>query len=404
MTQAPASDSGVGMAKGGPALRLAALANSGIEGEESVLCERRPGKASVLLQSAGTLSVLLMVCVLGLVLVASAIAPVIGTWLCLLSVVAAILKLSCEAVRRDARRYALTSRRVMARSGVFRRDVVEAPLHTLQSVVMSRSILERLLGLGTIGMTTAGIGPEVVWWHVEGPEAVHQQVREAIDRYAESAARHAMAHSYASRSTDGRSTMPVIGLAGGIGSGKSTVAAAFARLGCHVIDSDQRVREALDRPEVRERLVEWWGSRVLNTMGRIDRSKVADIIFQDPAQRARLEGLVHPIVRQERARMIDEAARFWARAVIVDAPLLFEAGVDSECDAVVFVDAPRAERLRRVNTRGWTEAEFDRRESAQLSLEEKRSRSQFVVQNSGSTADIDTQVSWILEQVRERTG
>jgi dephospho-CoA kinase len=194
---------------------------------------------------------------------------------------------------------------------------------------------------------------------------------------------------------------PIIGLAGGIGAGKSTVAAAFAHLGCVVSDSDAQAQAILDRPEVVGELVRWWGAGVVDSgSGRIDRRAIAAIVFSDPAQRRRLESLVHPLVARERAELVTRATRAGAPAVVIDAPLLFEAGVDAECDAVVFVVAPVEERFERVQrSRGWSRAEFDRRESAQAPTSEKRARSNFLVNNAASRADIDEQVTRILRSI-----
>jgi dephospho-CoA kinase len=178
--------------------------------------------------------------------------------------------------------------------------------------------------------------------------------------------------------------MPIIGLAGGIGAGKSAAAHALQRLGCVVSDSDARAKALLDRPDIRARLVQWWGPRVTDAMGRIDRRAVAGIIFADPAERARLEGLIHPILKLEREVEAERAKRDGAAAFIVDAPLLFEAGLHEACDAVIFVDAPLAHRLERVrSTRGWDEHELARREAAQWPLERKRAASGYVVTNAG---------------------
>ncbi|MFN7022718.1 MAG: dephospho-CoA kinase, partial [Phycisphaerales bacterium] len=200
--------------------------------------------------------------------------------------------------------------------------------------------------------------------------------------------------------------VPIIGLAGGIGAGKSEVGRILQTLGCLVIDSDRRAREALDRPDVREKLVSWWGDGVLSPEGRVDRSKIASIIFSDAAQRQRLEELIHPIVRQDRAAMIAEARASATPpvAIIVDAPLLFEAGLDKECDAVFFVDAPADLRLARVlHSRGWTEDELRRREQSQLPLEVKRARSTLVLSNAGSADQLrDAVVSALATVVRDR--
>jgi dephospho-CoA kinase len=193
----------------------------------------------------------------------------------------------------------------------------------------------------------------------------------------------------------------VIGLAGGIGAGKSAVAAELARLGFHVIDSDQQAREALQRQEVIATLVSWWGPGILRSDGSVDRSRIAAIVFGDPGERKRLEGLIHPLVKRARAEFVQEAAHAGAPGVVVDAPLLFEAGVDRECDVVVFVDAPREQRLDRVRrTRGWDEKELARREEAQMPEAEKRRRSRYVVLNDRAPEDLHRRVEKLIEQIR----
>jgi dephospho-CoA kinase len=277
-----------------------------------------------------------------------------------------------------------------------------------------------LLGLGTVGIFTAADGGQVVWSWIARPEAAAERVREAMAECrrasrSDSGSSRNEPSTHQPESTDipmlnppsspdpetrASVSIPILGLAGGIGAGKSTVARAFERLGCHVIDSDVRAKAALEIPRVREQLVQWWGTDILTKDQRVDRAKVASIIFSDPAERERLEALVHPIVRQDRARMIEEAAAAGAAGIIVDAPLLFEAGVDQECDAVVYVDTPREERLRRVReSRNWTQAEFDRRESSQLPLEEKRRRCRFVIDNGQDSPELESQARAILGQM-----
>ncbi len=175
----------------------------------------------------------------------------------------------------------------------------------------------------------------------------------------------------------------VLGVAGGVGAGKTAVARAFERLGCWVSDSDREAKEALDLPEVRERLIEWWGEGVVDgPTGKVDRKRVAEIVFGDEAERRRLEGLTHPIVHGRRRSLIRRAREEGVPGVVVDAPLLFEAGVDAECDAVVFVEASWGTRARRVaEGRGWSEDELARRERAQMDVAEKRRRSRFVIEN-----------------------
>ncbi|MBL8763039.1 MAG: dephospho-CoA kinase [Phycisphaerae bacterium] len=195
----------------------------------------------------------------------------------------------------------------------------------------------------------------------------------------------------------------VIGLCGGIGSGKSEVAGVLRDLGCVVADSDAQAREALRVPRVREQLVAWWGSGVLDPRGEIDRSRVASIVFAAPAERARLESLLHPMVRAGRHALLERAGRDGAIALVIDAPLLHEAAVDRECDWIIFVDAPREVRLERVRrSRGWDEAELARREASQLTPDDKMRRSDFVVANVGDPADLRTRVEAVLAEIRCR--
>lgn len=200
----------------------------------------------------------------------------------------------------------------------------------------------------------------------------------------------------------------VLGLAGGVGSGKSTVAREFARRGFVVIDYDAEAKAALERPEVRARLVEWWGGEVIGADGAVDRRVVADRVFHSEADRLRLEGLIHPLVRRTNQEARQLALAAGVPGVMMDAPLLFEAGLDKECDAVVFVEASRATRLARVRaTRGWDEAEFDRREAAQWPLDRKRQASRFVIHNDevdGSSRRLAAQVGEVCAILEGRAG
>ena len=197
-------------------------------------------------------------------------------------------------------------------------------------------------------------------------------------------------------------SIPVVGIAGGIGSGKSSVARELASLGALVSDSDAQIREALETHAIRAELRRWWGEGVLDEDGRVDRSAVARIVFNDPGERERLERLLHPYALRARERIIERGERDGAPCVVIDAPLLFEAGLDAGCDAVIFVDTPRETRVERLReSRGWDEGELDRREKAQLPLEQKRAKSDYVVVNEGDEADLRAQVQHTLARIRE---
>ncbi len=189
---------------------------------------------------------------------------------------------------------------------------------------------------------------------------------------------------------------PIIGIAGGIGSGKSLVAKLFGELGCMVIDSDQQVSAAYRDPQVKKTLQQWWGDGVFKADGEVDRAAIAARVFTDAEQRRRLEQLVHPMVNAAREKeMLSGAENPEIVAYIWDTPLLFEAGLNRQCDAIVFVDAPVELRQKRVfDARRWDEAELLKRENLQWPLDTKREMSDSVIRN---TADVD----FVRGQVRE---
>jgi dephospho-CoA kinase len=194
---------------------------------------------------------------------------------------------------------------------------------------------------------------------------------------------------------------PVIGLAGGIGAGKSRVAGLLESLGAHVIRSDEVNQQELEHAEVRRTLSAWWGPAVLDSRGRVDRGRVADIVFNDPEQRRRLESLLHPRIEANRRRQMEAAARDpRVRAVVIDAPLLYEAGLDAVCDCVIFVEAPAELRAARVAAgRGWSKAELERREKSQRPLDIKRSKADYICVNDSDERTLSEQVKTIFQQI-----
>src|SRR5262245_6956672 len=122
-----------------------------------------------------------------------------------------------------------------------------------------------------------------------------------------------------------RRRMPIIGVSGGIGSGKSRVAAEFGRLGCLVLDSDRLSDEILCEPATVQTLRGWWGPSVIGQDGSPDRKRIGEIVFADPAERVRLESLLHPLIAARRAAIINAGSKNPAvKAIILDSPLLFE--------------------------------------------------------------------------------
>jgi dephospho-CoA kinase len=191
---------------------------------------------------------------------------------------------------------------------------------------------------------------------------------------------------------------PVIGLIGGIGSGKSRVAALLRDKGGRVIAGDDLGHEALRQPAIRDRVIDRWGKGLLQDNGEINRRRLGAIVFADPAARHALERIVHPWITQ---RMRDAVAQAQAdpaaRFVVVDAAILLEAGWNDLCDRLVFVDAPTEVRRRRIAAqRGWTSAEAEAREQAQLPLTAKAVRADYTLHNAGSLESLDRQVDDLL--------
>lgn len=197
---------------------------------------------------------------------------------------------------------------------------------------------------------------------------------------------------------------PVIGLAGGIGSGKSFVARLFSELGCAVIDSDAQVRSIYEDPSVKQTLRGWWGDEILLPDGSVNRRAVAERIFNDADDRRRLEGLLYPLVaRQRRQKMQEFSQNQRVVAFVWDTPLLFEAGLNSECDAVVFVEAPAELRFERlVRDRGWDGAELRQRENLQWPLDRKREISDYIVRNAADAGEARRQVRDVLSRILAR--
>jgi dephospho-CoA kinase len=181
--------------------------------------------------------------------------------------------------------------------------------------------------------------------------------------------------------------MMLIGVVGGIASGKSEVAGHLKRLGAEVLDADQIGHEVLQEPEVAAAIRRRWGPEVFDSQGRVDRRRLADIVFapppRGPEDLAYLEQLTHPRIGERVRARLDELARTGRTpAAVLDAALMIEAGWARSCDCLLFVDAPREQRLARAQHRGWTAAEFSARESAQTPLDVKRSQAAVVIDNS----------------------
>lgn len=187
----------------------------------------------------------------------------------------------------------------------------------------------------------------------------------------------------------------VIGLLGGVASGKTLVAECLEALGAGRLDADRAGHEALRDPQVIAALEARFGREVL-VEGQLDRKAIATRVFAPPpagpANLAFLESLTHPRIGEILMAQAEELTAAGHELLVLDAAVMLKAGWHQLCDKVIFVDAPPEVRRRRAMTRGWSEAEFAAREGAQESLDEKRRHADFVIDNSGSPESTRAQV------------
>lgn len=187
--------------------------------------------------------------------------------------------------------------------------------------------------------------------------------------------------------------MKTIGLVGGVASGKSRAAHMLADLGAGVLDADRAGHDVLDtNADARDAIRNHWGPAVLTADGRVNRQAVARRVFASGDQAAEdrdfLERLLHPLIRERLEALSEKFAAERRPAVVLDAPLLLEAGWGPMCDIIAMIEVPRELRVQRGRQRGWTEADFDRREAAQWTIDEKRRHAHVVLPNAGSEDDL----------------
>jgi len=188
-------------------------------------------------------------------------------------------------------------------------------------------------------------------------------------------------------------TPVVVGLTGGIGSGKSEALAAFRRRGAATLSSDDVVRALYERPQVVEAVAEHFGSSVLSPSGEVDRSAIARLVFADEAERRWLESLLLPLIFEEFTRWRDGQVAAGVPLLVHEAPTLFEAGVEGRYDAIVTITAPvEVREARRPGSAA--------RMAAQLPEEEKARRSDYVYENTGDLEQLDAFVGRVMEALR----
>ncbi len=192
--------------------------------------------------------------------------------------------------------------------------------------------------------------------------------------------------------------MYLVGLTGGIASGKSHVASLFAQLGASVIDADDVARQVVEPGSTGlVQVVGAFGYEVLLPSGELDRKKLGEIVFSDPERRVELEGILHPLIKIRTTELI---ARQKQPIVVYAVPLLVEAKVDYPFDAVITVESGAENQISRlISSRGMSEAEAKQRIQAQTSSAEREAISDYVVDSSGTKDQTREQVEKVWEQL-----
>ncbi len=194
---------------------------------------------------------------------------------------------------------------------------------------------------------------------------------------------------------------PVIGILGGVASGKSTVAAEFAKLGCKTIDADKIAHELLERKDVKEKVVSAFGEGILDSAGEIDHKKLGDIVFANSGKLSALNKIIHPLVLGRAEQLIEQYSRQnQVKAIVLDMPLLVEVGWAERCDKVIFVDCRRQLRVDRAKKIGIiSKNQLKIRENFQISLDKKAAIADNAIDNNSDFSGLAKQVAEIFSHI-----
>jgi dephospho-CoA kinase len=193
----------------------------------------------------------------------------------------------------------------------------------------------------------------------------------------------------------------LIGLTGGIASGKSSVSAILRRLGAQIIDADALAREIVEphQPAWNE-IVNTFGNEILQSDQTLNRKKLRKLVFDEPNARKQLEAITHPKIRRLAQEKIAESVATGASLVVYEAPLLFETGIHLWLRPVILVACDTATQKRRLQKRdNLTEAEIEQHLGAQMSLEEKRKLADYVIENNGTLEKLESAVKTVVQAI-----
>ncbi len=189
----------------------------------------------------------------------------------------------------------------------------------------------------------------------------------------------------------------VIGILGGIGSGKSTVAQILSDMGCAVIEADKIAHSVLQSEPVKAQIKKTFGPNTLDTAGNIDRKKLAARAFEKPELISMLNSAIHPAVFKETKKLIADYQQTDAKAIVIDMPLLAEVGWEKNCDTLIFIECSEQKRLKRITKKGTIDAEqVKKREKFQISLDKKTKMAQYIINNDADKAQLKIQTERIF--------
>lgn len=196
--------------------------------------------------------------------------------------------------------------------------------------------------------------------------------------------------------------VPIIGLLGGVCSGKSTAAKALAGLGCAVIDADAIAHEMLDRQDIKQSIREQFGGGVFDENGDISRKKLAEKVFGDEQSVKKINSIIHPPVIRRCEELIEHyKSQQNVEGIVLDVPLLAETGAEKKCDVLIFIDCPEEKRAFLAQKKGLGGSESQKnREKFQISLDKKREMAQYIASNKSDLSAFTEQVTKIFTNIK----